>query len=84
MSPLVVYLLSDLSRGITGQVIRLWGGNLHLMGHPSTVSPLERESWSVENLDAAFRGPLRESFQPFGRDMPRYAWLGPVGSEPPA
>ena len=81
MAPLVVYLLSDRSRGITGQLIRLWGGGLHLVGHPAPVAPfLERESWSVQDLDAAFRGPLRAHLQPFARDSSRYEWRGP-GSE---
>ena len=80
MAPLVVYLLSDLSQGLTGQVIRLWGANLHLIGHPQPVAPLERESWSVEDLDAAFRGPLRPQLQPFGRDSRRYEWKGPSGA----
>jgi NAD(P)-dependent dehydrogenase (short-subunit alcohol dehydrogenase family) len=78
MAPLVVYLLSDRSVGLTGQLIRLWGGSLHLLGHPAPLAPsLEREAWSVDDLDAAFREPLRPRLQPFGRDMPRYAWTGP-------
>jgi len=78
MAPLVVYLLSDRSRGITGQLIRLWGGSLHLIGHAAPIAPsLERESWSVDDLDAAFRGPLRSALQPFARDSSRYLWSGP-------
>jgi len=79
MAPLVVYLLSDLSRGITGQLIRLWGGNLHLIGHPAPIAPfLEREAWSVEDLEAAFRERLRPHLQPFARDESRYEWRGPA------
>jgi NAD(P)-dependent dehydrogenase (short-subunit alcohol dehydrogenase family) len=73
MAPLVVYLLCDLSRGITGQLIRLWGNDLHLIGHAAPVAPSVRlEKCSVEQLDAAFRQQLRARLQPFGRDMSRY------------
>jgi NAD(P)-dependent dehydrogenase (short-subunit alcohol dehydrogenase family) len=79
MAPLVVYLLSDLSHGITGQLIRLWGGNLHLIGHPAPIAPfVEREAWSVEDLDAAFRERLGPHLQPFARDESRYEWRGPA------
>ncbi len=73
MAPLVLYLLSDRSGGLTGQLIRLWGGRLQLIGHPS-VSPTlaERESWSVEQLERAFDHDLRGQLQPFGRDMAAY------------
>jgi NAD(P)-dependent dehydrogenase (short-subunit alcohol dehydrogenase family) len=77
MAPLVVYLLSDRSRGITGQLIRLWGNDLHLIGHPAPVPPSIRlEKFSVEQIDAAFRD-LRAHLQPFGRDMSRYEELDP-------
>jgi NAD(P)-dependent dehydrogenase (short-subunit alcohol dehydrogenase family) len=79
MAPLVVYLLSDLSRGITGQMIRLWGGNLHLIGHPAPIAPfVERDGWSVEDLDAAFREHLSAHLQPFARDESCYEWRGPA------
>jgi NAD(P)-dependent dehydrogenase (short-subunit alcohol dehydrogenase family) len=77
MTPLVVYLLSDLSRGITGQMIRLWGGNLHLIGHPAPIPPfVERDGWSVEDLDAALRDRL--DLQSFSRDESCYEWRGPA------
>lgn len=73
MAPLVLYLLSDLSRALTGQVIRLWGGSLQLIAHPSVTPTLaERETWTVEELDGVFRHELRPHLQPFGRDMEAY------------
>jgi hypothetical protein len=80
MAPLVVYLLSDLSRGITGQLIRLWGNDLHLIGHPAPVPPsVSLDKVTVDQLDAAFREKLRPHLQPFSRDMSRYEGveLGP-------
>jgi len=79
MAPLVLYLLSDLSRALTGQVIRLWGGSLQLIAHPSVTPTLaERETWTVEELDRVFRHELRPHLQPFGRDMQAY----PESTEP--
>lgn len=73
MAPLVLYLLSDKSRGLTGQAIRLWGGSLELISHPSVTPTLaERETWTVDDLDRAFREELRPHLQPYGRDMDAY------------
>lgn len=80
MAPLVLYLLCDRSQGVTGQVIRLWGGSLQLIGHPSVTPTLaERETWSVEDLERAFDQEVRPHLQPFGRDMKVYP-EGEVGS----
>jgi NAD(P)-dependent dehydrogenase (short-subunit alcohol dehydrogenase family) len=72
-APLVIYLLSDLSRNITGQVIRLWGDDLHLVSHPQAIRPSPRnEAWTIDSLDAAFREQLHDQLQPYGRDMDKY------------
>jgi NAD(P)-dependent dehydrogenase (short-subunit alcohol dehydrogenase family) len=72
-APLVIYLLSDLSRNVTGQVIRLWGDDLHLVSHPQAIRPSPRnEAWTIESLDVAFREQLHDQLQPYGRDMDKY------------
>lgn len=38
-APVVVYLLSELAAGITGQVIRIQGDALNLMTHPAARQP---------------------------------------------
>ncbi len=73
MAPLVLFLLDDQSRGLTGQVIRLWGERLQLIRHPAVTPTLaERESWSVDDLARAFDREIRPHLQPFGRDMAEY------------
>ena len=64
----VLYLLSDLSHGINGQVVRLANGReLHLMTHPQILDqPLVRDEWTVRDVQAAFDEVLRDRLQPFG------------------
>ncbi|WP_372665005.1 SDR family NAD(P)-dependent oxidoreductase [Amycolatopsis kentuckyensis] len=59
VAPLVTYLLSDLSAGITGQVLRLADGHLHAVRQPAIIRPvLHRESWTPEEIAAAVDGEL--------------------------
>jgi NAD(P)-dependent dehydrogenase (short-subunit alcohol dehydrogenase family) len=59
VAPLVTYLLSDLSAGITGQVLRLADGHLHAVRQPAIIRPvLYRETWTVEQIAAAVDGEL--------------------------
>jgi NAD(P)-dependent dehydrogenase (short-subunit alcohol dehydrogenase family) len=58
-APLVVYLLSDRSRHLNGQVVRIDGTRLSLMTHPSILEPvLSAGHWSVESIAEAFREEL--------------------------
>nr|WP_042181120.1 SDR family oxidoreductase [Kibdelosporangium sp. MJ126-NF4]CEL14821.1 Short-chain alcohol dehydrogenase associated with acetoin utilization [Kibdelosporangium sp. MJ126-NF4]CTQ96548.1 Short-chain alcohol dehydrogenase associated with acetoin utilization [Kibdelosporangium sp. MJ126-NF4] len=55
IAPLVTYLLSDRSAGVTGQVIRFTGTDLHLYRQFSRKPPLlEREHWDVGDFAAVF------------------------------
>jgi NAD(P)-dependent dehydrogenase (short-subunit alcohol dehydrogenase family) len=59
VAPLVTYLLSDLSAGITGQVLRLADGHLHAVRQPAVIRPVRyRETWTVEEIAAAVDGEL--------------------------
>ncbi|MGK3202218.1 SDR family NAD(P)-dependent oxidoreductase [Amycolatopsis sp. MEPSY49] len=59
VAPLVTYLLSDLSAGVTGQVLRLADGHLHTVRQPAIIRPvLHRESWTPEEIAAAVDGEL--------------------------
>ena len=59
VAPLVTYLLSDLSAGVTGQVLRLADGHLHTVRQPAIIRPvLHREVWTPEEIAAAVDGEL--------------------------
>jgi len=66
-APLVVYLLSDLSRAVNGQVVRIDGSQLALMTHPAVLHPpLRRDSWTVADIQAAFLETLEARQIPTG------------------
>lgn len=65
--PLAVYLLSELSAHLTGQVVRLNGNELMVCSHPANVEPVLRAvEWTVPAIAEAFAGPLRDHLQPVG------------------
>ena len=68
-APVVSYLLSDLSDGIRGQVLRLEGEELSILHHPSIPDlRIRRDSWTVEDIAAAIEGPLEGELRHVGRD----------------
>ena len=82
IAPLTVFLLSDLSRHVTGQVVRMWGDDLHLYAHPHAVAPfLSSPQWTPERIAEAFRSDLDANLQVYGRDMKEYV---PFPGEPAA
>jgi NAD(P)-dependent dehydrogenase (short-subunit alcohol dehydrogenase family) len=51
----VLYLLSDRSKHLNGQIIRIAGKSLSLMCHPANRAPLlERDEWSIDAVAEAF------------------------------
>ena len=59
VAPLVTYLLSDLSAGVTGQVLRLADGHLHAVRQPAIIRPvLYQDVWKPEEIAAAVEGEL--------------------------
>jgi NAD(P)-dependent dehydrogenase (short-subunit alcohol dehydrogenase family) len=59
VAPLVTYLLSDLSAGVTGQVLRLADGHLHAVRQPAIIRPvLHQDVWTPEEIAAAVDGEL--------------------------
>jgi len=65
VAPLVTYLLSDRSAGITGQVVRLTGQELHIVRQSAIKQPvLRRDRWDVESIAEAFAGELADAFEP--------------------
>ena len=67
VAPVVLYLLSDRSAGITGQLIRCNGRDLHVVGQPYLKQPiLTREHWDTESVERAFQEVLQAHLEPFG------------------
>ncbi|MGB8962692.1 MAG: SDR family oxidoreductase, partial [Pseudonocardiaceae bacterium] len=55
VAPLITYLLSDLAEGITGQLIRCTGDQLHIVRQPAIKEPVLRcAGWDTEYIAAAF------------------------------
>lgn len=67
VAPLVLYLLSDRSAGITGQLVRCDGHDLHVVGQPYLKQPiLSREQWDTASVERAFNEVLQAHLEPFG------------------
>ncbi len=67
VAPVVLYLLSDRSAGITGQLIRCNGRDLHVVGQPYLKQPiLARDTWDTASVERAFQDVLQAHLEPFG------------------
>jgi NAD(P)-dependent dehydrogenase (short-subunit alcohol dehydrogenase family) len=67
IAPLVVFLLSDRAEGITGQLIRCNGEDMHIVGQPYFKQPiLSRDSWDTDSVERAFDGVFQAHLEPFG------------------
>jgi NAD(P)-dependent dehydrogenase (short-subunit alcohol dehydrogenase family) len=69
---IVTYLLSDLSDGITGQVIQRRGNRLIVLAHPRlTEHGADADDWTVETVVDRFDPVLREHQEPVGYAIKR-------------
>lgn len=67
VAPLVVWLASQASAGVTGQAIGLGGDRLTLYSHPDVLRTLDHDGgWSPEAIDGAWHGGLDRQAQPSG------------------
>jgi NAD(P)-dependent dehydrogenase (short-subunit alcohol dehydrogenase family) len=74
VAPLVLFLLSDKADGITGQLIRCNGSDLHVVGQPYFKQPmLTRQNWDTASIGRAFDEVFQAHLEPFGLEkrMPR-------------
>lgn len=79
VAPLVLYLLSDASRAVTGQVIFLSGDTLALMRHPREERfAFAPEGWSYEALVRHFPDTVGAQLEMPGMGVPRYRWYDGV------
>ncbi|WP_236789105.1 SDR family NAD(P)-dependent oxidoreductase [Amycolatopsis sp. GM8] len=67
IAPLVLFLLSDDAEGITGQLVRCNGPQLHILGQPYLKQPiLERQTWDTETVRRAFDEVFSAHLEPYG------------------
>jgi NAD(P)-dependent dehydrogenase (short-subunit alcohol dehydrogenase family) len=67
VAPLVLFLLGDGSQGITGQLVRCTGSQLHIVGQPYLKPPiLEREVWDTDSVQRAFDEVFGAHLEPYG------------------
>ena len=67
IAPLVVFLLSDAAAGITGQLVRCNGTQLHIVGQPFIKTPvLERGHWDTASVQRAFDEVFVTNLEPYG------------------
>ncbi|WP_433260938.1 SDR family NAD(P)-dependent oxidoreductase [Actinosynnema sp. CS-041913] len=65
IAPIVSYLLSDLSSGVTGQLIRFTAAKLHIVSHHSAKDPvLRNDGWDVHDIAEAFDTHLADTLEP--------------------
>jgi NAD(P)-dependent dehydrogenase (short-subunit alcohol dehydrogenase family) len=85
IAPLVTFLLGDRSLGVTGQVIRCNGPQLHIVGQPFFKEPvLTRENWDDESVARAFDQVFGAHLEPYGLEkrLPPTLrdWLDPAAA----
>ncbi|MDI6028520.1 SDR family oxidoreductase [Corticibacterium sp. UT-5YL-CI-8] len=65
-APVVSFLLSDLSRAIHGQIVRIAGRQLSYLTHPTIAQPVMEGEWNFENVVDAFAGTLSKAQRKLG------------------
>ncbi|PHV64859.1 SDR family NAD(P)-dependent oxidoreductase [Williamsia muralis] len=64
IAPLVTYLVSDRSEGISGQVFRFTSTELGLLQHPRLKEPtLKKDRWNTADIREAIDGELSEHLE---------------------
>jgi NAD(P)-dependent dehydrogenase (short-subunit alcohol dehydrogenase family) len=75
IAPLAVYLCSDKSDGITGQIIGVRNNEIFLFSQNRPIRVLHRsDGWTPEKLDAQLKGAFKQSFTPLERSGDVFTW----------
>jgi NAD(P)-dependent dehydrogenase (short-subunit alcohol dehydrogenase family) len=67
-APVAVFLLSDASAHMTGQIVRIEGSQLALVAHPAVLHPVLSTDgfWTVHGIAQAFHETLGDKLVPVG------------------
>jgi NAD(P)-dependent dehydrogenase (short-subunit alcohol dehydrogenase family) len=75
VAPVVVYLLSELAAGVTGQILAMLGPRLGLLRHPRMLDRVEeREAWTPAEIAEAIEDVFGGDLQPIGFEAQSYQW----------
>ncbi|MBE9640511.1 SDR family oxidoreductase [Salipiger pacificus] len=70
VAPLIVYLASEASAGVTGQCIGIGGDRLSLWAHPAEAAhEISKGGWRADGIAEALGGTLAGSLQSVGIEM---------------
>lgn len=70
-APLVVWLASERSAGVTGQAIGIGGDRLTLYSHPAVLTTRDAEGgWTADGIADVWEAELADSAQPSGPTFP--------------
>jgi hypothetical protein len=75
VAPLAVFLASDLSEGVTGQIFGVRRNEVLLFSQPRPIRSVHRsEGWTPETLAEEMLGAFRSSFFPLERSTDVFNW----------
>jgi NAD(P)-dependent dehydrogenase (short-subunit alcohol dehydrogenase family) len=75
IAPLVVYLGSDNSAGISGQIFGVRNNEIFLFNQTRPIRAIHRsDGWTPEKLDAQLKGAFAPSFTPLDRSGEVFSW----------
>ena len=82
VAPLVVYLMSDETDWVTGQVVFVSGDTLALLRHPREERfAFRADGWSLEALRSHFRDTVGAQLEMPGMGPNQYRWYAGVGPD---
>jgi len=75
IAPLVVYLGSDRSAGISGQILSVRNNEIFLFNQTRPIRSIHRgEGWTPAAIDAQLKGAFGPSFTPLDRSGDVFSW----------
>jgi NAD(P)-dependent dehydrogenase (short-subunit alcohol dehydrogenase family) len=75
VAPLIAFLCTDASKGITGQVLSVRKDEVFLMSRPDIMRSMHRASgWTIESLAQELYPAFKLSFHPLRRSSDVFSW----------
>ena len=75
VAPLAVYLGSDKSEGVSGQIFAVRNNEIFLFNQPRPIRVMHRsDGWTPATIDAQLKGAFGPSFTPLDRSGEVFSW----------